>query len=111
MSKEEITKHKSETHEVAVVLSRAYPELAVALSPFGYAQGKLRRRGSRMGRMGEFLFLNLAFGKFIIVIRKARTRFTYKLFLNYVLLKLIFEPFIRRQLPVFLRLPRPPAFL
>ncbi len=48
MSKEEITKHKSETHEVAVALSRAYPELAVALSPFGYAQGKLRRRGSRM---------------------------------------------------------------
>jgi len=42
MSKEEITKHKSETHEVAV-----------ALSPFGYAQGKLRRRGSRMGRMVE----------------------------------------------------------
>jgi len=33
MSKEEITKHKSETHEVAVALrSRAYPELAVALS-------------------------------------------------------------------------------
>jgi len=29
-------------------LSRACPELAIALSPFGYAQGKLRRRGSRM---------------------------------------------------------------
>ena len=54
MSKEEITKHKSETHEVAVALSRAYPELAVALSPFGYAQGKLRRRGSRMGRRVEW---------------------------------------------------------
>ncbi len=53
MNKEEITKHKSETHEVAVALSRAYPELAVALSPFGYAQGKLRRRGSRMGRRIE----------------------------------------------------------
>ncbi len=77
MSKEEITKHKSETHEVAVALSRAYPELAEVLSPFGYAQGKLRRRGSRMG---VILFLNSAFGKFIIVIRKARTRFTYKLF-------------------------------
>jgi len=25
----------------------ACPELGVALSPFGYAQGKLRRRGSR----------------------------------------------------------------
>ena len=32
MSKEEITKHKSETHEVAVALSRACPELAAALS-------------------------------------------------------------------------------
>ena len=31
MSKEEITKHKSETHEEAVALSRACPELAVAL--------------------------------------------------------------------------------
>ena len=48
MSKEEITKHKSATHEVALALSRACPELAEALSPFGYAQGKLRRRGSRM---------------------------------------------------------------
>ncbi len=28
---------------------KACPELAVALSPFGYAQGKFRRRGSRMG--------------------------------------------------------------
>ena len=71
MSKEEITKHKYETYEVAV-----------ALSPFGYAQGKLRRRGSRMGRMGGFLFLNPAFWKFIIIIRKARTRFTYKLFFD-----------------------------
>ncbi len=26
-----------------------YPGLAAALSPFGYAQGKLRRRGSRAG--------------------------------------------------------------
>ena len=57
MSKEEITKHKSETHEVAVALSRAYPELAVVLSPFGYAQGKLRRRGSRMGRRVEWTCL------------------------------------------------------
>ncbi len=32
MSKEEITKHKSETHEVALALSRACPELAAALS-------------------------------------------------------------------------------
>jgi hypothetical protein len=79
MSKEEITKHKSETHEVAVALSRACPELAVALSPFGYAQGKLRRMGSRMGGI---LFSNSAFWKFIIIIRKARTRFTYKLFLT-----------------------------
>ena len=31
MSKEEITKHKSETHEVAVALSRACPGLALAL--------------------------------------------------------------------------------
>ncbi len=65
MSKEEITKHKSETHEVAVALSRACPELTVALSlfgypfgypfgyTFGYAQGKLRRRGSRMDRRIE----------------------------------------------------------
>ncbi len=32
--------------------------------------------------MGGILFLNSAFRKFIIVIRKARTRFTYKLFLT-----------------------------
>ncbi len=39
MSKEEVTKHKSATHEVALALSRACPELAVALSPFGYPFG------------------------------------------------------------------------
>ena len=145
MSKEEITKHKYETHEVAVALpalrsfseggSRACPELAVALSLFGYAQGKHRRRGSRMDLPSTtsrnikpylalqgiiyyavichpssispltihqltthhltriqyressilsslWLVLNSAFWKFIIVIRKARTRFTYKLFLT-----------------------------
>ncbi len=54
MSKGEITKHKSETQELAVALSRACPELAEALGPFGYAQGKLRRRGSRIGRRIEW---------------------------------------------------------
>ena len=64
MSKGEITKHKSETYEVAVALpalrsfseggSRAYPELAKVLSLFGYAQDKHRQRGSRMGRKVEW---------------------------------------------------------
>jgi hypothetical protein len=38
----------------------ACPELAVALSPFGYAQGKLRRRDSRRAEVSLSHLLNTA---------------------------------------------------
>ncbi len=45
--------------EVLTILSRACPELAVALSPFGYAQGKLCRRDGRMGQRKELRLARL----------------------------------------------------